>query len=321
MGANDRIHHTLDVDGTRIHAVEQGSGPLVLMVHGFPESWYSWRRQLHALSAAGYRAVAMDVRGYGRSSKPYAIGEYRMLRKVADIVGVVAALGEKQAVLVGHDWGAPMVWMSALLRPDMFRGVAGLSVPYTPPGLTRPLEAFRKMAGENEFYMEYFQEPGRAEADIEKDVRSWLLGFYVGASGDAPTDQESFALIPPGRSMRSMLKSPETMPEWLSDEDLDFYVAEFERSGFRGPLNRYRNLDVDWADLRAFRHQPIEIPALFIGGSKDGPTMWGAAAIQRFKRTLPKLFKSEILDGCGHWVQQERAEQTNALLVEFLESL
>ena len=316
-----RTHATYDVNGIRIHAVEQGSGPLVLMVHGFPESWYSWRHQLDALSVAGYRAVAMDVRGYGRSSKPHAVGEYRMLRKVADIVGLVEALGEEHAVLIGHDWGAPMVWMSALLRPDLFRGVAGLSVPYSPPGVMRPLQAFRHMAGENEFYIEYFQEPGRAEAAIETDVESWLMGFYAGAAGDQSEGQENFSMIPPGRTMRDLFKRWDSFPDWMSEDDFRFYVEEFQRSGFRGPLNRYRNVDVDWADLAAFRHRPIEIPALFVGGEKDGPTMWGADAIARFPQTLPKLTKSVILEGCGHWVQQERVAETNEHLLAFLDGL
>ena len=179
-------HRIVDVNGIRLHVVEEGEGPLVLLVHGFPESWYSWRHQLPALAAAGYRAVAIDVRGYGRSSAPPNVEDYRMLRMVADNVALVAALGEQQAVVVGHDWGAPIAWNSALLRPDVFRAVAGLSVPYSAPGDTRPTDAFRRMAGDEEFYIEYFQQPGRAEAELEQDVRRWLLGFYFTASGDAP---------------------------------------------------------------------------------------------------------------------------------------
>ena len=169
------LHHCVISNGIRIHVAESGKGPLVLMVHGFPESWYSWRYQLPALAAAGYRAAAIDVRGYGRSSKPAAVEDYRMVKLVADVVGLVTALDADQATLVGHDWGAPIVWNSALLRPDLFRGVAGISVPYNPPGgAMRPTDGMRTMAGENEFYIEYFQKPGRAEAEIEKDVRAWL---------------------------------------------------------------------------------------------------------------------------------------------------
>ena len=178
-------HRIVHVNDIRLHAVEAGAGPLVLMVHGFPESWYSWRHQLPALAAGGYRAVAIDVRGYGRSSAPAVIEDYRMLRMVADNVALVRALGADDAVVVGHDWGAPIAWNSALLRPDVFRAVAGLSVPFAAAGDVRPSDAFRAMGGAEEFYIEYFQQPGRAEAEIEQDVRRWLLGFYWSASGDA----------------------------------------------------------------------------------------------------------------------------------------
>ena len=313
--------HCVDANGIRIHLAEQGEGPLVLMVHGFPESWYSWRYQLPALAAAGYRAVAMDVRGYGRSSKPSRVEDYRMVLKVADVVGVVESLGGGPATIVGHDWGAPIAWNSALLRPDLFRGVAGLSVPYAPPhGPTRPLAGMRAMAGENEFYIEYFQAPGRAEAEIEADVRGWLLGFYWCASGDIENGP-NIAMVDRGRTLREKFVYPETMPAWMSEADLDVYTREFEYSGFFGPLSRYRNVDRDWEDLAAFAYRPIEVPALFIGGTKDGPTIWGKPAIDRFPETLPKLHHSVILEGCGHWVQQERAEETNALLLDFLAAI
>ena len=318
----DIRHHSVDANGVRIHVAECGSGPAVLMVHGFPESWYSWRYQLPALAAAGYRAIAIDVRGYGRSSKPVRVEDYRMVLKVADIVNLVQVLGETRVTLIGHDWGAPIVWTSALLRPDLFRGVAGLSVPYAPPGGGQrpPTAGMRAMAGDQLFYIEHFQEPGVAEAEIEEDVRSWLLGFYHCASGDIDNGP-NISLVEPGRKLRDKFVFPEQMPHWLSEADLDVYTREFEYSGFFGPLSRYRNVDRDWRDLAAFAGQPITIPALFIGGSKDGPTVWGQPAIERFPETLPKLTRSVILDGCGHWVQQEQADETNALLLAFLKGL
>lgn len=312
---------TADVAGTRIHYVEAGEGPLVLLVHGFPESWYSWRHQLPALAAAGYRAVAIDVRGYGRSSQPLAVDEYRMVRLVADNVGLVTALGAEQAVIVGHDWGAPIAWTSALLRPDLFTAVAGLSVPYSPPGPHRPLAMMRALGGAEEFYIEYFQEPGRAEAEIEADVRGWLGGFMFSASGDAPPPdlaKGTIATVPHGARMQDRFHWPDAPPAWLTDADLDVYAAEFEYTGLRGALNRYRNVDRDWEDLAAWRGRPIEVPALFIGGDRDGPTIWGAVAIGAFASTLPKLHRSVILEGCGHWTQQERPDEVNAALVDFL---
>lgn len=313
--------HRVGLSGEhRIHWVEQGSGPAVVMVHGFPESWYSWRNQLPALAEAGYRAVAMDVRGYGRSGKPDTVDGYRMVRNVNDIVRLVELLDTDDVTLVGHDWGAPIVWNSALLRPDLFRGVAGLSVPYSPPGGESPLSRMRAMAGEDEFYVEYFQEPGRAEAEIEEDIREWLKGFYWCASGDV-VNGPNISIVPRGKRMRDGFQYPDRMPDWLTEGDLDAYTREFEYSGFFGPLCRYRNVHRDWEDLAAYAGQPITIPSLFIGGDRDGPTVWGAAAIERFETTLPGLTRSEILSGCGHWTQQERAQDTNGLLIEFLDRI
>ena len=312
------------LDGIRLHYVEEGEGPLVLMVHGYPESWYSWRHQLTPLAEAGYRAVAIDVRGYGRSSRPEAIDAYRMTQKVRDNVNLVAALGAESAVIVGHDWGAPIAWNSALLRPDVFTAVAGLSVPYSAPGPVKPSEIFRLMAGEEEFYIEYFQEPGRAEAEIEANVREWLLGFYFTISGSNEAifaAQGTVGTIPRGALMKGRFEYPDEMPAWLTEEDLDFYVGEFERTGFSGGLNRYRNVDRDWEDLSVFAGRPIEVPALFVGGDRDGPTIWGQGSIAKFPQTLPRLHKSIILEGCGHWTQQERPAEVNEALLDFLESL
>lgn len=305
-------------DGTTIHAIEQGEGPVVLFVHGYPETSHSWRHQLPVVAAAGYHAIAIDVRGYGRSSCPAAIEEYSMGRLVADNVRIAEALGTDEVVIVGHDWGAPIASSSALLRPDLFSAVAMLSVPYSPPSVQRPTEVFASLFGDDDFYITYFQEPGRADAEGAEDVRWWLSGFYYGASAGAPPEATGFAAVPRGERMKDrMMQPPGEMP-WLPAADLDHYVAEFERSGFTGGLNRYRNLDRDWAELAAFRGRPITVPALFIGGDKDGPTIWGAGAIARFPETLPRLYGSHILENCGHWVQQEKPEETNALLLEFL---
>jgi pimeloyl-ACP methyl ester carboxylesterase len=316
-------HRTVNARGIRIHLVEEGAGPMVLLIHGFPESWYSWRHQLPAIAAAGFRAVAIDVRGYGRSSAPLEIEAYGMLHHVNDNLGVVEALGESAAVVVGHDWGSPIAANSALLRPDVFRAVALLSVPYSPPGPRRPTEAFTEMGGDEEFYINYFQEPGRAEAEAEPDVRGWLLGFYIGASGNAtrPPDGGTMATVPRGGRLRDRFVVPEQLPAWLTEADVDFYTAEFEGKGFRGALNRYRNVDRDWFDLQPWGRQPITVPSLFIGGERDGPTIWGQRAIERFPETMPGLRGSHILPECGHWVQQERAEEVNDLLVSWLNSL
>jgi pimeloyl-ACP methyl ester carboxylesterase len=316
-------HRTIEAAAGRLHLVEQGSGPLVLLLHGFPESWYSWRRQLPALAAAGYRAVAIDVRGYGRSSKPAETDAYRMLELVEDNVALVHALGEENSVVVGHDWGSNIAATSALLHPEVFRAVALLSVPYAPPGGPRPTDIFGRIGGpEQEFYVSYFQEPGRAETEIEPDVRGWLAGFYAALSTDtmpAQGEPDPHFLAHGGR-LRDRFPAG-ILPVWLSEDDLDVYAGEFERTGLTGALNRYRNMDRDWEDLAPYRGAPIKQPSLFIGGTLDPSTTWMSDAIDAFPTTLPGLTASHLLHGCGHWIQQERPEETNRLLTSWLNTL
>lgn len=320
--ATQAAHRLVPSPAGRIHLVEQGSGPLVLLVHGFPESWYSWRHQLPALAEAGYRAVAIDVRGYGRSSRPGDVAGYRMLDLVEDNVAVVRALGERSAVVVGHDWGSVVAANSALVRPDMFRAVGLLSVPYTPRGGPRPSEVFAAMGGEEEFYVGYFQEAGRAEAEIEPDVRGWLAGFYAALSADTMPAQDAPDPHFVSRGGRLRDRFPVgRLPGWLSEADLDVYAGEFERTGLTGALNRYRSMDRDWADLADYDGAPVTQPSLFLGGALDASTTWLADAVAAYPSTLPGLLCSRILDGCGHWIQQERPEEVNRLLTGWLSSL
>jgi pimeloyl-ACP methyl ester carboxylesterase len=314
-------HRLLDVPAGRIHVAEQGSGQLVLLVHGFPECWYSWRHQLPAIAEAGYHAVAMDVRGYGRSSKPPALDAYRMLDLVADTAGVVTALGEDDAIVIGHDWGSAIATSSALVRPDLVRAVGMLSVPYAPRGGPRPTDIFARIGRPEEFYVSYFQEPGRAEAEIEPDVRTWLGGFYGALSGEAepPPDGGSVSFVAQGGRLRDRFPEPGPLPAWLSEDDLDVYAGEFERTGFTGALNRYRNMDRDWEDLAAWDGAPVMQPSLFVAGENDATLRWMGGAIEAFGTTLPGLVGSHVLPGAGHWIQQERPGEVNRLLVEWLE--
>ncbi|MFJ3088234.1 alpha/beta hydrolase [Streptomyces sp. NPDC086838] len=313
-------HRTVQGPAGRLHLVEQGTGPLVLLVHGFPESWYSWRHQLPALASAGYRAAAIDVRGYGRSSKPTAVDAYRMLELVEDNVAVVRALGEENAVVIGHDWGSNIAATSALLHPEVFRAAGLLSVPYAPPGGPRPTDVFSQVGGpEQEFYVSYFQEPGRAESEMEPDVRGWLAGFYAALSADTmPAEHEPDPhFVARGGRLRDRFPAAR-LPAWLSEEDLDVYAGEFERTGMTGALNRYRNMDRDWQDLAPHRGAPITQPSLFIGGTLDASTTWMSDAIDAYPSTLPRLSASHLLEGCGHWLQQERPAEVNGLLTEWL---
>lgn len=315
-------HRVVSAPAGRVHLVEQGEGPLVLLVHGFPESWYSWRHQLPVLAEAGYRAVAIDVRGYGRSSKPVDIAAYRMLELVEDNVAVVRALGEQTAVVVGHDWGSPIAANSALVRPDVFRAVGLLSVPYAPRGGPRPTEVFARVGRGEEFYISYFQQPGRAEAEIEPAVRGWLAGIYAALSADtmASRDAPGPHFVAPGGMLRDRFPTG-PRPGWLSESDLDFYAAEFERTGMSGALARYRNMDRDWEDLADFDGAAITQPSVFIGGGLDASTTWMADAIAAYPSTLPGLVSSHVLDGVGHWIQQERPRQVNQILTGWLAAL
>ena len=320
----DLKHYDVDAYDCRIHVAEIGEGPLVLLVHGFPESWYSWRFQLPALAEAGYRAAAIDVRGYGSSEAPDAIDAYRLMDLAGDCVGVVEALGESTATIVGHDWGSPIASSAAQIRPDVFTAVALLSVPFSPRNRHKPTDIFRFIGGDEEFYIEYFQEPGRAEAEIALNPKRWLEGFYFSASGDSPPlkpGEKSMGFVAPDSLLGDRFLFPSEPLGCMTEEDLSFYAEEFAKAGFTGGLNRYRNVDQDWIDFRAWHGAPISQPSMFIGGEKDGPTILGASAIAGFKESLPALHSSTILPDVGHWIQQEAAEQVNELLIDFLRTV
>ncbi len=317
--------NTLPINGIQMRIAEQGSGPLVLFCHGWPESWYSWRHQLTALAAAGYRTVAPDMRGYGGTEAPPHIEQYTMLHLVGDMVELVKALGEKQAVIVGHDWGAPVAWTSALLRPDVFRAVAGMSVPFTPPGRIDLLSALESQ-GVTTFYMQYFQAPGVAEAELEHDIEASLRRIYFSGSGDGP-ERPTFGVLEPGAGVLGNTVDPlsagNTLPAWLPREDLAYYAGEFKRAGFRGGLNWYRNLRRSTELLMPWRGCIIRQPSLFIAGERDNVLRFPAskAQIEAYPRTLPGLRGSHILPGAGHWIQRERVDAVNALLLTFLRGL
>lgn len=331
--SNDGFDHIfVNSSDVTIHCVvavpgdEKEPRGTVVMIHGFPELWYSWRHQMPTLSAAGYRSIAIDVRGYGRSGIPHDIEAYAMTSLVGDVIAVLDHFGCDTAAVVGHDWGAPVAWNTALLRPDRVSGVAGLSVPYSPRGDTRPLDAFRSLSRtlspDETFYIDYFQEPGLVEAEVEPDLGGWLRGFYFSASAEADLTAPSMGFVPPGRPMRERFQQPtDGQMAWMQPVDFDYYVNEFTRTGLTGGFNRYRNITRDWHELAPWRYAPITVPALFIGGDVDGPTMLGADAIGRFDVNLPNLTRSAILSGCGHWVQQEKPNEVNELLIDFLEGL
>jgi pimeloyl-ACP methyl ester carboxylesterase len=318
---NEPKLHSLQVNGITMRVAEQGSGPLLLFCHGWPESWYSWKHQMAAAAKAGWRAVAPDMRGYGGTDAPADVDQYSLLHLVGDMVDLVQALGEREAVVVGHDWGAPVAWHCALLRPDLFRAVAGMSVPYTPPARIDLLSAMEKI-GINDFYMQYFQAPGVAEAEFERDVEATVRRIQFSSSGDAP-ERASFGRVDFEKGFLAGTVDPDVLPDWLSEADLAWYAGEFRRAGFRGGLNWYRNLRRNRDLLMPWRGCPIRQPSMFIAGSRDGVMKFPASKkqIEAFATTLPGLRGCHVLEGAGHWIQRERAAQVNALLLDFLKGL
>jgi pimeloyl-ACP methyl ester carboxylesterase len=240
---------------------------------------------------------------------------------VGDMVELVRALGETQAVIVGHDWGAPVAWNSAMLRPDVFRAVVGMSVPFAPPGYIDLLSALEK-GGITTFYMQYFQAPGVAEAEFERDIAATLRRVYYTGSGDAPVGA-SFGVLAPGKGFLDHTIDPAVMPAWMSQADIAYYAGEFARAGFRGGLNWYRNLRRSWELMGPWRGCIVRQPSMFIAGERDGVLKFPAskAQIDAYPQTLPGLRGSHILPGAGHWIQRERAERVNELLLGFLAGL
>ena len=323
-------HRAVQTNGISVHIAEAGEGPLVLMLHGFPELWYSYRHQLPALAEAGYHAVATDVRGYGQSDCPHPIEAYSMKNMVADAIGIVDALGEDTAVVVGHDWGAPMAWNAAALRPDRFRAVVGLSVPFVRRSAFPPTKMFKQIFQDNFFYILYYQEPGVAEAEFERDVRRSMEMFMYASSGEALGDPAFSATLLSNKPKDSRLfdgvPKPDALPSWLTDEDLDYYAGQFQKTGFRGGLNRYRCIDLDWQEMPELAEAIVTQPALFIAGEYEGVRRERRDLIaltnpEMMKPFVPNLRKPVILPKCGHWAQQERPAEVNAEIISFLNGL
>jgi pimeloyl-ACP methyl ester carboxylesterase len=316
-------HQFVETNGIRMHVAEAGAGFPVLFCHGFPESWYSWRHQLDAVAGQGFRAIAPDMRGYGQTDRPDAIDQYSIFHLAGDMVGLLDALNIEKAAIVGHDWGAPVAWHCALFRPDRFPALATLSVPFRPRAPARPTSLMPK-TDTAQFYQLYFQEPGLAEAEFEGDAERTIRLLLLGASGNAAPDQRGQgAMMPIGGRWLAGRALPEALPDWLSEADLQFYSAEFKRSGFRGGLNWYRNIDRNWELMAAWKDARIQVPTLYIVGDRDLVYRFPGmdAHVANLKSFVPKLDKTVLLQGCGHWTQQERAADVNVEILRFLKSL
>lgn len=324
------MQRIIETNGIHLNIAEQGSGFPVLLCHGFPESWYSWRHQLSALAAAGYRAIAPDMRGYGKSDAPKDVDQYTLFHLVGDMVGLLDALEIETAVIVGHDLGARVAWQAAQLRPDRFQGVVGLSVPFSPRGETRPTSVMPRTA-DAQFYQLYFQEPGPADAELGRDPRATVRNMLYNASGDGVTAWSAAAtaggvplgMVPKGGGFLRGPEAPAALPAWITEDDIDYYATEFKRTGFTGALNWYRNFDRNWELQGGLRNVPITVPALHLIGDHDFvmylPGM--DQLLAGLKNSVPALRGIKVLPGCGHWTQQERPDDVNTAIIDFIHGL
>ncbi|NMH96777.1 alpha/beta fold hydrolase [Pseudonocardia acidicola] len=318
---NAIVHRTVEVNGVRLHLAEAGpaDGPTVLLLHGFPECWYSWRHQLAALAADGYHVVAPDQRGYARSEAPVAVDAYTILHLAGDAVGVLDAVSAEQAVVVGHDWGAPVAWHTALLRPDRVRGVVGLSVPFVGRSRQPPLPALARRFG-GTYYQLYFQIPGVADAELGADPRATLRRLLSRASGgQVPPD----ASVPAGGGFLDLCPEPGSLPGWLTEADLDVYEREYRGAGFTGGLNWYRNIARNWELTAPWQGAAVTPPALYLAG-EDDLVVAGTepdAIVGALTSAVTDLRGATFLPGCGHWTQQERPAEINTALLNFMASL
>jgi pimeloyl-ACP methyl ester carboxylesterase len=312
-------HRFVQTNGIRMHFAEAGTGTPVILCHGFPESWYSWRHQLPALASQGYRAVAPDLRGFGQTDRPAPVEAYDIFQLTGDLAGLADALGNGPAILVGHDWGAMLAWHAALLRPDLFRALVLLSVPYVPRRKISQTQWESEKYPGKIFYQAMLRSPG-AEAFFESDVRTRLLRSLWLLSGDSPpehrwqpaTDPLAAPVSPP---------LPARLPGWLTEADLDFLEGEYRRTGFTGGLNYYRNVDRNWELTPFLDGAKVSQPSLFLAGEKDPVLDFLGDEFAALETNLPKLWKKVLIPGAGHWIQQERPEDVNLLLIDFLNNI
>lgn len=314
-GGSEGIEISVRIEG-------EEDAPLILCVHGWPELWYSWRHQMKYFAERGYRVAAMDVRGYGQSAKPAAIEAYTLSQLAGDVAAVAKALDPNPAILFGHDWGAPITYNTALLYPDAIKAVAGLSVPFTPWSENSLLAMMKLIYEDRFFYINYFQQAVVPEREMEKDVGVTLRKIYHSLSGNSPAD-DWLKPKPLDNGLLDQLLDPKPFPDWLSEQDLQVYIDAFANGGFRGPLNRYRALEMDYTDFSRYRDRHLSMPVCFIGGELDAVRDYvpGADGYADPGVGCDDFRGSTLIPGVGHWVQQEAPEETNRALLRFLEGV
>jgi pimeloyl-ACP methyl ester carboxylesterase len=316
------VERRVSTNGIELHLVEAGpaDGPTVVLCHGFPELAYSWRHQIPALADAGYHVLAPDQRGYGDSDRPEAIEDYDIHHLTDDLLGVLDDVGAEKAAFVGHDWGSMVVGQMALLHPERMTGVVAMSVPLLPRGPMSPIPLMRQVFGDSFFYILYFQEPGVADAELGADAGETMTRMLAGLSVqvDDPADIAGLA-NPDGVGFVDRLPKPSALPDWLSQEELDHYIEVFTRTGFTGGINWYRNFDRNWETTPQLDGAHVTIPSAFITGSADPVNLMSPAAVM--DGHVLDHRGNTIVEGAGHWVQQEAPDEVNAALLQFLGSL
>lgn len=310
----------VQTNGVSLRVTEAGEpgAPVVVLCHGFPELAFSWRHQARDLAEAGYHVLVPDQRGYGGSDKPASVDAYDVVELSADVTGLLDSEvggGADTTVLVGHDFGAVVAWTAPLLHPGRFSAVAGLSLPPVPRPKVPTTQAFRRIFGENFFYILYFQEPGPADAELAEDPATTLRRlFATPPAGDDAAAQRMLAPGPEGFLAR--IPEPNGLPGWISEQDFGTYVDEFTRNGFTGPLNWYRCFDRNW-ELTADPPAPtIEVPALFLGGTADATLAYTPR--HRAREVVTGPYREVMIDGAGHWLTEECPREVTRELLRFL---
>jgi pimeloyl-ACP methyl ester carboxylesterase len=321
-GIDGVTHRLVQTNGIEMHVAEAGrpdpeQAPVILC-HGFPELWYSWRHQLPFLAEHGYHVVAPDQRGYGRTTRPDDIDDYDIVHLTDDLLGLLDDLGHEQAVFVGHDWGSMVVWHMALLQPERVKAVCGMSVPYSPRGDLSVTKLLETVMGDRFFYILYFQEPGVADADLGKDPREAMRRFLVAISGEG--SQGLLASLPAATTtFWDWIPPADELPAWLSPEELDVFATEFERTGFTGGINWYRNFHRNWELTPHLQGAKIAPPSAFVAGDRDPVLVMTSPA--GMAEHLADFRGSTLVPGAGHWVQQEAPDAVNTALLDFLGGL
>ena len=315
-----RNFQMIETNGVRLNTVVEGKGPLVILLHGFPQTWYLWRHQIDPLVEAGFQVAVPDQRGFGDSDCPPAISDYNMRELTADVAGIAQALGHETFYVIGHDWGCVIAWNTALMYPDKCKGVMGMELPYW---RTRPVFLDPPGLDDRFWYIRYFQEPGVAEAEFaERPLEEVLLSIFYTHSGDAPEHTFIKQLEHP-RSSRFLdfCVTPKQLPAWLTPEDMAYYVAAFRKSGFRGGVNYYRNVPVNNDLTPELESRRFTQPAAFIAGSRDDTLLYDATWREWFPQAFDDLRFIELVEGSGHWTPMEKPDATTALMLRFLRGL